>query len=330
MFCKNCGSQVPDGIAFCAACGTPVPGAAAPAAPAAPTYAPAAPAAPKKGGKNNLVVLIAIVAAVAIIAGACILIFSGGGAEGVAVDYIEARLEGDIEKMLDLTAGEAQAFFEESWEDEDDLFEVLELNCEDADAEGVKNINDFKTGYDAFAKMVEAENKEYYKEILSTDVAVRLTEAMSDKELKAICEIVDDDSCEDFIDPDLITEGQFVVVKIYVDGEKTSDAWDVCVPVVKYDGDWKVLFISGTPFQAPYVSNTYSWYSDDEDSDAHKDAIYNKEYAENIKKDDDKRIAKLTVQRGMYKAMDNWDEDDEKYYIQQTSKQTIQNVLEDY
>ena len=33
MFCKNCGSQVPDGIAFCAVCGTPVAGAeAAPAA----------------------------------------------------------------------------------------------------------------------------------------------------------------------------------------------------------------------------------------------------------------------------------------------------------
>ena len=24
MFCKNCGNQVPDGVAFCAACGTPL------------------------------------------------------------------------------------------------------------------------------------------------------------------------------------------------------------------------------------------------------------------------------------------------------------------
>ena len=328
MFCKNCGSQVPDGIAFCAACGTPVPGAAAPAAVAAPAAAVAAP----KKSKNNMIVLIAIIAAVAVLAGAVILIFSGGGAEGVAVDYVEAYLEGDIEKMLDLTAGEAQAFFEESWEDEDVLFEVLELNCEDAEAEGVNNINDFKTAYDAYAKMQEAEDKEYYKEILTTKVDVRLTEAMSDKELKAICEIVDDDSCEDFINPDLITEGQFVVVKVYVDGEKESDAWDAVVPVVKYDGSWKVLIVDGTPFQSPYVDGTYSWYSDDEDSDAYKRAIYNKEYAENIKKDNDKYIAMLTVERGAAKAADEWSEYDEKEYIEETTtKQTIQSGnYEDY
>ena len=43
MFCKNCGSQLPDGVAFCTACGTPVP--VAPQAPVMP-QPPMAPQAP--------------------------------------------------------------------------------------------------------------------------------------------------------------------------------------------------------------------------------------------------------------------------------------------
>ena len=52
MFCKNCGSQIPEGALSCPLCGTQneQQPAAAPAAPAAPagTAAPAAPATPGK------------------------------------------------------------------------------------------------------------------------------------------------------------------------------------------------------------------------------------------------------------------------------------------
>lgn len=323
MFCKNCGNQVPDGVAFCAACGTPVPVAAPvqPAeaaygyAPVAPAAAPAAPANPSffavlwakirgfisfiataKTDKKALIALIAVIAAAAtvitIIGG---VLISGNSAKGVATKYVKAYLDGDIQKQLSLTAGKAKACFEANWEDEDDLFEVMEKDCDDADVD--VSINNFKQFYKAGKKYTKAEKLETYKKILTTKVAVRKVEKMSNKELDAIRELVDDDSCEDYINPDKIKDGQFVVVKVYIDGKEHSFAGDVVVPVVKYGGSWKVLDVAGnaTLICNPYSYDTYSWY-DDGDSVT---ARYNEDYRDDY--DDDKEEAEEILEEAIDK-----------------------------
>ena len=91
MFCSKCGTQLPDGAAFCSNCGNAVAAPAAPVAPvapvapAAPVYeapvAPVAPAAPvyqqpvapqpapKKKGNALIIAIVAIIAALAVTAG---------------------------------------------------------------------------------------------------------------------------------------------------------------------------------------------------------------------------------------------------------------------
>ena len=76
MFCKNCGTQLPDDAVFCANCGTKQ----EPIQPVQPAYVP--PVQPAKSGKGKL---IAIIAAAAIVAAAlavgAILLFGGSSAK---------------------------------------------------------------------------------------------------------------------------------------------------------------------------------------------------------------------------------------------------------
>jgi len=95
MFCKNCGTQLPEYSTFCPNCGTML------------SSTPA----PKKGssfslnlnGKNRNVLMIAGVAVVAV-ALALILIFTLGGRsyEKTVAQYIESQFEGDIDGIIDL------------------------------------------------------------------------------------------------------------------------------------------------------------------------------------------------------------------------------------
>ena len=90
MFCSKCGTQLPDGSAFCSNCGNPTAAPAAPVAPVtpvaeapapapvapvatvAPAPAPVAPVAPQPAPKKNhalVIVIVAVIAALAVLVG---------------------------------------------------------------------------------------------------------------------------------------------------------------------------------------------------------------------------------------------------------------------
>lgn len=275
MFCKNCGSQVPEGVTFCAACGTPVVAANA---------APAAAAAPAAGFKLDKSLLIKVVAGVAALA-LLILLFAavfGGGAKSVAKKYVKAEIEGDMKKGFSVMAGKYQKYFEEVVYGDDDYrdeeFEWLEDACDEEDIE-VK-IEKFGQYYKAYKKWTKVENKDYYGKNYKVKIEVRDVVDMKDKVVKAYQEVVDDDTCEEYIKAKKIKKGKFVVVKVIIDGSEETETRDVVVPVVKYGGSWKVL-------------NAYS-YIDDEDY----------EY------DEDKYEAFSTISKAASKAAGEDDEDD--------------------
>ncbi len=148
MFCPKCGSNVPAGSRFCPRCGEPTPQQPGmpgqPGQPGMPGM-PGQPGMPgvgypagypqqKTGGNKNLPIIIG--AAVAVVAVVLILVFvvfkpfGGGGTspEGVAKEYVEARLRGDVDKILSLSNPDVRAAAVEQGfdDDEDELREYLE------------------------------------------------------------------------------------------------------------------------------------------------------------------------------------------------------------
>ena len=272
MFCKNCGSEVPEGIAFCAACGTPVAGAPAAAAPAA--------AAPK-ADKSGLIKLIAIIAVIAVVAGLFIGLLGGGSPKSVAKDFVKASIEGDMKKQMSLMAGKSQKYFEKvATEDEDELFENMEDACDEEDID-VK-INNFNQFYKANKKYEKATNKDYYGKNYKVEVDVRDVIDMKEKVLDAYREMLDDDTCEEYINPDKIKKGKFVVVKVYIDGDEESDSYDTVVPVVKYKGSWKVL-----QYSLFLSDEDYEWGEDETEASMIISKAVSKARGDEVKEDED-------------------------------------------
>ena len=243
MFCKNCGSQVPDGMAFCAACGTPVPAAAPAEAPAAaPAANPIESVKKMAGDKQGLIKLIAILAAVAIVIGLAVGLLAGGGAKKVAKKYVAAQLESDMKAQFSLEAGKMRDLYEKECEDDDDRFEAMEERCDEEDIDvKIKNYNQY---YKAAKKLNEASMKEKYGKKYDVEIEVREVIDMKEKVVDAYRTLLENDACEDYIDADKIKKGKFVVVKVIVDGSESTDTEDVIVPVFKYKGSWKVINLS--------------------------------------------------------------------------------------
>lgn len=238
MFCKNCGSQVPEGIAFCASCGTPVAGTPAAAAPAA--------AAPK-ADKSGLIKLIAIILAIAVVAGLFIGLLGGNSPKSVAKKYVMAQLEGDLKTRLSLSPGKYQKYYEEEvYGDDDDaeqLFENAEEYADELDVDvKIKNFNQY---YKAMKKITKAENKEDYGKGYKFSVKVVDMKDMRNSDLEDIQDMYDNDEMEDYINPDKIKKGKKVYVKVDIDSDENPSSEIVTVYTVKYGSQWKVVYVTG-------------------------------------------------------------------------------------
>lgn len=239
MFCKNCGNQVPDGVAFCAACGTPVVAAPAAAAPvyAAPAAAPAAPL----GDKSKLVKLVAIIAAVAVVLGLFIALLGGGSPKSVAKKYVKAELEGDMKAAFSVMAGKMQKCYEKELMDEykDEMFEMMEEQCDELDIKA--NIKNFNQYYKAVKKVTKAEMNEEFGKGYKVKIKIRSVDDLRSSEIEAIQEVYDNEMYEDYINADKIKKGKKVTVAVIIEGKESDDTDEIEVYVVKYKGKWKVV-----------------------------------------------------------------------------------------
>lgn len=241
MFCKNCGNQIPDGVAFCAACGTPV--AAAPAA-AAPVYAaPAAPVAPAApaSDKSKLIKLIALGAAVVVFLVLILSLLGGGSPKSVAKKYVQAELDGDMKAGFSVMAGKMQKCYEKEIMSEykDEMFEMMEEQCEEMDIKA--NIKNFNQYYKASKKVTKAEMTEEFGKGYKVKIKIREVDDLRSSEIEAIQEMYDSEMYEDYIDANKIKKGKKVTVAVIIEGKESDDTEEIEVYVVKYKGKWKVV-----------------------------------------------------------------------------------------
>lgn len=94
MFCKKCGSQIPDNSAFCPECGAAVNSGESSGKPDS--------TASVKTGKNKFVGLIASCVAAAAVIIVVICVFSGGGWKKTANKFIHAIEHGDVDEFISL------------------------------------------------------------------------------------------------------------------------------------------------------------------------------------------------------------------------------------
>ncbi len=161
MFCKKCGSQIPDNSAFCPECGAAVSAAQAePKAAEQPSNAPEAPAAKPAMNKHRLIGIIAVGAAALGVIIIFVAILAGGGKDWKKVLKKEMKciMTGDSESLAelipdkmyeaiadyyDVDAEELKEYFMdlEIFDDDDTLvkYEIIEENeCSSSDLKSIK------------------------------------------------------------------------------------------------------------------------------------------------------------------------------------------------
>ena len=161
MFCKKCGSQIPDNSAFCPECGAAVSAAQAePEAAEQPSNAPEAPAAKPAMNKHRLIGIIAFGAAALGVIIIFVAILAGGGKDWKKVLKKEMKciMTGDSESLAelipdkmyeaiadyyDVDAEELTEYFMdlEIFDDDDTLvkYEIIEENeCSSSDLKSIK------------------------------------------------------------------------------------------------------------------------------------------------------------------------------------------------
>ena len=242
MFCNNCGTQFPDGTAFCPKCGAPA---------GAPTVAPAAdsaaPAAASQGGdkKKPIIAIVAVVAIVAVLWGLYSLIFPSP--KSVAKNYAKAWTTGDISAQLKYTLQDKKEFekgfkdyLDERGLDKSDVFEAAEKVFD------TKNIKDFNGLYKAYKKYTKEEQEDEYGKF---SLSVKAFEAVkyTKDELKDLKKRYEDS--ED-IDDDKIQAAYHVLVSARIKGKDDSSYDAGEVTVVKYKGKGlKILDASVSYYQ---------------------------------------------------------------------------------
>lgn len=253
MFCGKCGNEIKDGLAFCPVCGDRfneiIYNAESNVA--------------HKLNKNMKKRIISIVVAVAVVVGVVGIfraIFSDS-AEDVAIKYIEAVTEGDLNKALKYLPVDSDKYFD-SLEDFlkskakkndssiEEFYKKLEEKYENEYDIDVK-INDFSDIFECAQEIFERELKEEYGDDYEISIDITDSEKVSNakikqsiKEMKKSIENNDDMDLEfmkDYFDTRKVKEGYKFEVELSIDGDEESDSKTIDIYVAKFDGKWKVI-----------------------------------------------------------------------------------------
>ena len=210
MFCGKCGAQNPDGAAFCKECGEKL---EAVGVDTGVDTAPVVSAKAADSSKRNKIIGIAAVAILAVvILVAALMMFGKKGYKAIVKQYMEAVLDLDVDKMLDLLPDEV----------------VNEL----LDEEGVEDIaellsdSDFTESLDLAKSMLD-----------SVDLSYEIVD-ISDMSAKDIEELQDDFDDED-IDLE-ISDGKQVTVDILLKRDEFETTKTLELQVIKVNGSWRV------------------------------------------------------------------------------------------
>jgi hypothetical protein len=256
MFCKNCGSEIADGEAFCPSCGaaTVQPEAAAEdvtGAAQAESTEGAEGTTGGKGLKEKLPFLIAT-GVVVVIALIILIACSGGSAKGAVKDYYKALKNGNTKKLVLATYSKDVA--EELIDDGYDMtlkeFYSATDDCFDILYKGLKDEGKLKFEYEI--KKIENVDK--------LDKLKSYSKALGVSDLEDFQDNMED--LEDYgkFDASKIKKAYIAEVKWSVSvGGETLDKNDDYMYIYKYKGDW---YIFGGPDFSAVFSDVKSANSD--------------------------------------------------------------------
>ncbi len=225
MICPTCNQQIPDGSAFCPACGATF-------APA-PEYQPAPAPAPKKAPNKKLIVIAGAVVAIALVVVLCFTLFGGAsGAAGIAQEFVEADFEEDIAASIEEKLDCYPQFYidklleQSECDDIEEYIEKMEKLYKEYEENG-SDEDDIEYSYDIIDVVVkrvynEDTNKSEFKD------SVKNLEERYDIEKEDISELAD------------VT----VIFTASYEKEKEGEVVSVStrtIGCIKYDGNWYVL-----------------------------------------------------------------------------------------
>ncbi len=233
MFCNNCGTQFPDGTAFCPNCGAPASGPA----PTAPVND-----APAAAGKKPLIAIIAcILAAVLLIVGLASCL--SNNPKAVAKKYVKATLEGNMSKAVSCSLINKKIMeksLKAAAKDEDMSFkEYLEERYEyltDETDIKIKSVNDL---IKAESKSQKESMKDKYGKY-SVSVKVTDAEKLDKDDLKKLKDNIKDSSYGKYIEKSKIKAAYEVEMEVKIKGKEDDDEETITLYVVKYGMSWKV------------------------------------------------------------------------------------------
>lgn len=212
MFCKNCGTQIPDDSAVCSNCGT----STAPAKSAEGSFDVNA-LVKKVTGNKYFIPAVAGVAALLVI----ILLVStlGGNAKVKPIEnFFKGMVAGDAEKALSAIPEEILEYYDEEYDvDLEDYFD------------------------DSIDDLIDELEDEYGKK-LKVKVKVVDKEKLDEDDLKDLADALKDDY--DLSKRD-VKEAWELECEIFISGKEDEDSEDLEAIVFKYQGKW---YLSPTDF----------------------------------------------------------------------------------
>lgn len=243
MFCKNCGADIPEGVAFCGTCGTPVENT-----PNQGGVAVSEAAVAENNSKNHKIIgIIAVAVAAIIVIALFVALFSGGSYEDVAEKFAVSAAKGDVGKAMKLYAYDIGEMLDDMV---DKYAENLDVSTKEAykmfgsrlDAE-ISSASDL---FKAAGKQAKEEIEDEYGKKFKVTSKIVSTEKLDGSELK---EMLDDVGTvgmlgidvDEYFNPDKVKKGYEVELEVKIDGKDKSDTKTIKVTVVKYKGKWKVI-----------------------------------------------------------------------------------------
>ena len=212
MFCKNCGTPVPDGVSFCPQCGTPT------------GMNPAGAAGGQKntayGAKKRPYLAIGLIAVLAVAAIILIvflgrLIFGGGYKKPIKT-FVQGMEEEDGEKIL-------SAFSKKTVDELEDMSGL--------------DKRDFEREYDDFIQIFTDEDLD--GEDIKLKYKIEDSEKLNKDDIKDIRDELKDSLG---VREDISAAREVdIVLTIYIDDEE-EDKVDVSMDVIKVDGKWYINY----------------------------------------------------------------------------------------
>ena len=229
MFCGKCGTQIPDGAAFCPSCGNPSgtqnQANPQPTANAQPTaYAQPAAATQKKISTNTIIGIAAVAAVVIAVAVILICVFAGGGGSGanspeaVVEKYVKATIiDMDADAFLDCIHPDIlKVAAEDEFDGDVDALKEQLQDMLDRLKEMMENFGDsVKISYEILeSEDIEDEDLDEIKDYFKDEYGVKVTAAAN-------------------VTFEQRTKGEVM-------GQEVDQTQENSVTVVKIDGKWYI------------------------------------------------------------------------------------------